>query len=67
MTIGQQLSSSEISDLIRERIEGLDIRAVPSNEGTIVSVSDGIVRVHGLGDVQYGEMMSLRAAFSAWP
>ena len=57
MTTGLELSSSEISDLIRERIEGLDISAVPSNQGTIVSVSDGIVRIHGLGDVQYGEMI----------
>ena len=53
----QQLNPSEISDIIRSRIEGLDVRAEAQNEGTIVSVSDGIVRIHGLADAQYGEMI----------
>ena len=52
-----QLNPAEISDLIRGRIESLDVSAQPANEGTIVSVSDGIVRVHGLADAQYGEMI----------
>ncbi len=53
----QQLNPSEISDLIRQRIEGLDVRAEARNEGVIVGVSDGIVRIHGLADAQYGEML----------
>ena len=53
----QQLNPSEISDIIRHRIEGLDVRAEAQNEGTIVGVSDGIVRIHGLADAQYGEMI----------
>ena len=53
----QQLNPSEISDIIRQRIEGLDVRAEAQNEGTIVGVSDGIVRIHGLADAQYGEMI----------
>ena len=53
----QQLNPSEISDIIRQRIEGLDIRAEARNEGVIVGVSDGIVRIHGLADAQYGEMI----------
>ena len=53
----QQLNPAEISDIIRGRIESLDVSAQPANEGTIVSVSDGIVRVHGLADAQYGEMI----------
>ena len=53
----QQLNPSEISDIIRNRIEGLDVRAEAQNEGTIVGVSDGIVRIHGLADAQYGEMI----------
>ncbi|HEY5679449.1 MAG TPA: F0F1 ATP synthase subunit alpha [Pseudomonadales bacterium] len=53
----QQLNPSEISDIIRQRIEGLDVRAQAQNEGTIVGVSDGIVRIHGLADAQYGEMI----------
>jgi F-type H+-transporting ATPase subunit alpha len=53
----QQLNPSEISDIIRSRIESLDVQAEAQNEGTIVSVSDGIVRIHGLADAQYGEMI----------
>ncbi len=53
----QQLNPSEISDIIKGRIEKLDIKAEAQNEGTIVSVSDGIVRIHGLADAQYGEMI----------
>ncbi len=53
----QQLNPSEISDIIRGRIERLDLAAEAQNEGTIVSVSDGIVRIHGLADAQYGEMI----------
>lgn len=53
----QQLNPSEISDVIKKRIESLDLSSQPQNEGTIVSVSDGIVRIHGLADVMYGEMI----------
>lgn len=53
----QQLNPSEISDLIRDRISNLDISSQPQNEGTIVSVSDGIIRVHGLAEAQYGELI----------
>ncbi len=53
----QQLNPSEISDVIKKRIESLDIATEARNEGTIVSVFDGIVRIHGLGDVMYGEMI----------
>ncbi|MDA1073253.1 MAG: F0F1 ATP synthase subunit alpha [Proteobacteria bacterium] len=53
----QQLNPSEISDIIRNRIESLDVHAEAQNEGTIVGVSDGIVRIHGLADAQYGEMI----------
>ncbi|TVP59501.1 MAG: F0F1 ATP synthase subunit alpha [Halomonadaceae bacterium] len=53
----QQLNPSEISDVIKKRIEKLDISSEARNEGTIVSVSDGIVRIHGLADVMYGEMI----------
>ncbi len=53
----QQLNPSEISDIIKGRIESLDVRAEAQNEGTIVGVSDGIVRIHGLADAQYGEMI----------
>ena len=52
-----QLNPAEISDIIRRRIETLDVSAQPANEGTIVSVADGIVRVHGLAEAQYGEMI----------
>jgi F-type H+-transporting ATPase subunit alpha len=53
----QQLNPSEISDIIKQRIAKLDVKAQAQNEGTIVSVSDGIIRIHGLADVMYGEMI----------
>ncbi len=51
------LSASEISDLIKKRIESFDTATEARTEGTIVSVTDGIVRVHGLADVMSGEMV----------
>ena len=53
----QQLNPSEISDIIKQRIDSLDVATEAQNEGTIVSVSDGIVRIHGLADIMYGEMI----------
>ena len=53
----QQLNPSEISDIIKQRIGGLNAATEAKNEGTIVSVSDGIIRIHGLADVMYGEMI----------
>lgn len=53
----QQLNPSEISEIIKQRIDSLDVSSEAKNEGTIVSVSDGIIRIHGLADVMYGEMI----------
>ena len=53
----QQLNPSEITEIIKQRIDNLDASAQAQNEGTIVSVSDGIIRIHGLADVMYGEMI----------
>ncbi len=52
-----QLNPSEISELIKKRIEGLVDTAEVRTQGTIVSVTDGIVRIHGLSDVMQGEML----------
>ncbi|GGA65278.1 ATP synthase subunit alpha [Neiella marina] len=54
-----QLNSTEISELIKQRIEKFDVVSEARNEGTIVSVSDGIIRIHGLADVMQGEMIEL--------
>ena len=51
------LNPSEISDLIKSRIQNMQLAATAKNEGTVVSVTDGIVRVHGLADVMQGEML----------
>ncbi len=51
------IKASEISDLIKARISQFDAAAEANNVGTVVSVTDGIVRVHGLADVRYGEMI----------
>jgi len=53
----QQLNPSEISEILKKRIENLDVSSEARNEGTIVSVSDGIILIHGLADVMYGEMI----------
>ena len=52
-----QLNPSEISSVLKEKISGLDLSAERKNEGIIDSVSDGIVRIHGMGDVMYGELI----------
>jgi len=52
-----QLNPSEISDLIKKKIENFDAQLEAHSEGTVVSVTDGIVRVHGLSDAMQGEML----------
>lgn len=52
-----QLNPIEISELIKQRISDFDIKAEVRTEGTIVSLKDGIVRIHGLADVMQGEMI----------
>ena len=51
------LKASEISDLIKQRIESFDASAEARDVGTVIALTDGIVRIHGLADVQYGEMV----------
>ena len=53
----QQLNPSEISEIIKQRIDQLDVSSEARNEGTVVSVTDGIIRIHGLADAMYGEMI----------
>ena len=51
------IKASEISDLIRTRIENFAAASEARDVGTVVSVTDGICRIHGLADVRYGEMI----------
>ena len=51
------LKANEISELIRQRIENFDAAAEQVEVGTVVSVTDGICRIHGLSGAQYGEML----------
>src|SRR5512136_2072826 len=53
----QQLNPSEISELIRSKIENLSLAADVRTQGTVVTVTDGICRIHGLSDVMQGEML----------
>ncbi|MBE8215412.1 MAG: F0F1 ATP synthase subunit alpha [Endozoicomonadaceae bacterium] len=53
----QQLNPSEISEIIKKRIDQLDLKPIERNQGTIVNLSDGIVRIYGLADVMFGEML----------
>ena len=52
-----QLNPSEISELLKSRIEGLSVSTDVRTQGTVVSVTDGITRIHGLSDVMQGEML----------
>lgn len=53
----KQLSPTEISELIKQRIEHFDLKPEVRTEGRVVSVGDGVVEVYGLADVMYGEMV----------
>ena len=55
--IDMSIKASEISDLIKARIEKFQSATEARNVGTVVSVTDGIVRIHGLADARYGEML----------
>ena len=61
------LNPAEISELIKSRIEGLGAVADIKNQGTVVSVADGICRVHGLSDVMAGEMLEFPVTKSGQP
>lgn len=52
-----QLNPAEISDLIKAKIENLSVNAEVRTRGTVISVTDGIVRIHGLSDAMQGEML----------
>ena len=62
-----QLNPAEISELIKSRIEGLSDSANIRNQGTVVSVTDGICRIHGLSDVMQGEMLEFPADAEGQP
>ena len=51
------IKASEISDLIKERISNFESAAEARDVGTVIAVTDGITRIHGLADAQYGEML----------
>src|SRR5262247_3978349 len=51
------IKASEISELIRQRIQNFEATAEARDVGTIIALTDGICRIHGLNDVQYGEMI----------
>ena len=53
----EELNPSEISQVIKQKIDALDTSAKPSNEGTVVFLADGITRIHGLGEVMNGELI----------
>ena len=57
-----QLNPAEISELLKTRIQNLNIGADTRNQGSVVSVTDGICRIHGLSEVMQGEMIEFPAA-----
>ncbi|MCL4775499.1 MAG: F0F1 ATP synthase subunit alpha [Burkholderiaceae bacterium] len=52
-----QLNPAEISELLKSKIQNLNVTADTRNQGTVVTVTDGICRIHGLSDVMQGEMI----------
>nr|HMN66272.1 F0F1 ATP synthase subunit alpha [Burkholderiaceae bacterium] len=52
-----QLNPAEISELLKSKIQNLNVAADTRNQGTVVTVTDGICRIHGLSDVMQGEMI----------
>ena len=62
-----QLNPAEISELIKSRIEGLGAAADIRNQGSVVSVTDGICRVHGLSEAMQGEMLEFPPAPDSAP
>ena len=57
--MAMQLYPSEISELIRARIKDFDGEAEVRTEGSVVSLTDGIVRIHGLADAMQGELLEI--------
>src|SRR5215208_3957586 len=57
MATSMQLNPTEISDLIKKRIKNFQVVAEARTEGTVVGVTDGIVRIHGLADALANEMI----------
>ena len=51
------ISATEISDLIKKKIQSMDLETEARTEGTVVSLADGVARIHGLSDVMQGEMI----------
>jgi F-type H+-transporting ATPase subunit alpha len=51
------ISATEISDLIKKKIQSMDLDTEARTEGTVVSIADGVARIHGLSDVMQGEMI----------
>ena len=51
------IKASEISELIRQRIQNFEAKAEARDVGTVIALTDGICRIHGLNNVQYGEMI----------
>ena len=58
----EELNPSEISQIIKQKIDALDSEPKPGNEGTIVFLADGIARIHGLGEVMTGRRAPAREA-----
>src|SRR5690606_25667038 len=61
------LNPAEISELIKSRIQGLAASADIRNQGTVVSVTDGIIRIHGLSEAMQGEMLEFPAGPDGQP
>ena len=59
-----QLNPAEISELLKSKIQNLQVTADTRNQGTIVSVTDGIVRIYGLSEVMQGEMIEFPGGIS---
>ena len=62
-----QLNPSEISELIKSKMQNMGAASESRTQGTVISVTDGICRVHGLSDAMQGEMLEFPADASGVP
>ena len=61
------LKASEISELLKQRIKNFESAAEARDVGTVIAVTDGICRIHGLAGAKYGEMLEFPATAEGVP
>ena len=61
-----EIKPAEVSAILKDQLAGLDTAASLDEVGTVLEVGDGIARVFGLTNAQYGELVTLKTAWKGW-